>query len=590
MPPTKPPARGELRLALDSCAGALRSVAAFSAVLNLLVLVPSLYMLQVYDRVLASRNQTTLLMLTLMVLAAFAVSGLLEAVRGALLVRVGTRLDMQLNRRVYTAAFEDRLRGGGASASQALHDLATVRQFVTGQGLFAFFDAPWFPLYLALIAVFDPWLGLFAFGGALVLVALAVAGERASRRPLAEAGQLSVAAGQLASRQLRNAEVVEAMGMLPQMMERWWDLHARFLGLQVQASRRAGALQAAGKAARTALQSLVLALGAVLVLEGRMTAGMMVVASILVGRALQPVEQLIGAWRGVAGARAAWGRLAALLQAHPARPVPMQLPAPQGHVRLEGVAATPPGASLPALRGVSLALEPGDVLGVIGASGSGKSTLARLLVGVWPTAQGTVRLDGADVHQWNKADLGPAIGYLPQDIELFAGTVAENIARFGPVDAERVAEAARLAGVHELVLQLPQGYDTVLGDGGAGLAGGQKQRIALARALYGNPVLLVLDEPNSNLDDAGEQALVEAIVGLKRAGRTLVLVTHRSSVLGVTTKLLLLRQGQVEKFGPTATVLAELTTAQQKAQAATVRPGGAQRPAAIPPRLQGDAA
>jgi len=578
------PDRGELRLALDACVAAFRSVAAFSAIINLLVLVPSLYMLQVYDRVLASRNQTTLLMLTLMVLGAFVAMGLLEYVRSAILVRTGTRLDLQLNQRIYTASFEENLKGRPANAGQALQDLTTIRQFMAGGALFALFDAPWFPVYLAVIFLFNPWLGLFALAGSGVLVALAVANERLSRGLLEEASNQAVAAGHLASRNLRNAESIEAMGMLPQMMRRWHRLHVSFLSLQVRASQRAGAIQASTKSTRMALQSLVLAAGAVLVLQGQITAGMMVVASILMGRALQPVEQLVGVWRNLSSCRSAWRRVDDLLQSNPPRKSAMSLPRPKGQVVLEAVTAAAPGSKLPSVRSLALSLEPGDVLGVIGPSGAGKSTLARLLVGIWPAAHGTVRLDGADVYRWNKEELGPAIGYLPQDIELFAGTVSENIARFGEVDAQKVVAAARRAGVHELILQLPQGYDTVLGDSGAGLAGGQKQRIALARAMYGDPVLLVLDEPNSNLDDAGEQALVEAIVALRRTGATIVLITHRGSVLGVTTKLLLLRQGEREMFGPTAQVLADLTTLRQKAQAskeavapralAALRPGG----------------
>ena len=566
--------RGELRLALDSCRSAFRSVAVFSAIINLLLLVPSLYMLQVYDRVLASRNQTTLLMLTLIVVGALALMGVLEYVRSSMLVRVGTRLDVQLNRRVYTAAFEENLRGKGANAGQALQDLTTVRQFITGNGLFAFFDAPWFPVYLALIFLFNPYLGLFALAGTAVLITLAIVNEAVSRKALGEASDMAVAAGNMATRNLRNAEAIEAMGMLPQMMRRWYKLHASFLSMQARATQRSGAIQATTKGVRTALQSLVLGIGAVLVLEGKMTAGMMVVASILMGRTLQPVEQLIGTWRSWSGCRSSWRRLSELLHANPPRNSVMSLPAPQGRVTLEGVTAAAPGSTVPSVKNVSLSLVPGDVLGVIGPSGAGKSTLARLLVGIWPPAYGVVRLDGADVFRWNKDELGPSIGYLPQDIELFAGTVGENIARFGEVDPAKVVAAAKRAGVHELVLKLPKGYDTVLGDGGAGLAGGQKQRIALARAMYNDPALLVLDEPNSNLDDAGELALVDAIAELRKAGKTLVLITHRSSVLGVTSKLLLMRNGEAEMFGPTAKVLAELTTAQQKAAA---RPAGPTR-------------
>jgi ATP-binding cassette subfamily C exporter for protease/lipase len=564
--PTRPN-KGELAEALHAFRGAFVTACAFSAVLNLLMLAPSLYMLQVYDRVLASRNQTTLLMLTLMIVAAFAFMGILEFVRSMVLVRVGSRLDMRLNQRVYTAAFEQNLRQAGGNAGQALQDLATVRQFLTGNGLFAFFDAPWFPVNLAIIFLFSPQLGVFALCGTVVLVALAWLNESATRKTLAEAGALSVAANQQATNNLRNAEVIEAMGMLPNLITRWFALHGRYLQLQATASERAGIITAAAKFVRVAMQSLVLGFGALLVLDGQMTGGMMVVSSILMGRTLQPVEQLLGVWRNWSGTRGAWQRLQALLAANPSRRNAMKLPRPLGTLSVESVTAGPPGGSLATLRQVKFSLERGDVLGVIGPSGAGKSTLARLLVGVWPAATGTVRLDGADVYLWNKDELGPALGYLPQDVELFAGTIGENIARFGIVDPEKVVRAAKLCGIHELILQFPQGYDTPLGDGGSGLSGGQKQRIGLARAMYGDPSLLVLDEPNSNLDEPGERALVDAIVELRKEGRTIVLVTHRGSAIGVTNKLLVLRAGMVDMFGPTAKVLTDLTTAQQQLQA-----------------------
>ena len=517
--------------ALAGFRSAFRSVGVFSAVINLLMLVPSLYMLQVYDRVMTSQNETTLLMLTLMVLGAFLLQAGLEFVRSFMLVRVGAQLDMQLNQRIYTASFEQNLRRGGGNAGQALADLTTVRQFITGQGVFAFFDAPWFPIYLVVIFLFDWVLGVFAVCGVATLVVLAWANERVSRQPLAEANSMAVNAGQLANNNLRNAEVIEAMGMLPALMNRWFALHSRFLQLQADASEKAGIVMATTKFFRTALQSLILGVGALLALEGRITPGMMMVGSVLMGRALAPVEQLIGVWKTWASTRSAWQRLSELLAAHPPRRDTMSLPAPQGHLALDGVVAAPPGSPTPVIRQLSLQLPAGEVLGIIGPSGSGKSTLARLLVGVWPAAAGSVRLDGADVYQWNKAELGPHLGYLPQDIELFAGTVGENIARFGAVDAERVIEAARRAGVHDMVLRLPKGYDTPLRDGGEGLSGGQKQRLGLARALYGDPALVVLDEPNSNLDDAGEQALAAALQDLRQRGKTVVVISHRSSAI-----------------------------------------------------------
>ena len=561
--------KNEVAQALSDFKGAFRTVGIFSAIINLMLLVPSLYMLQVYDRVLASRNETTLLMLTVMVVGAYLFMSALEFVRSFVLIRVGAQLDMKLNRRIYTAAFEQNLRKAGGNAGQALQDLTTVRQFVTGNGLFAFFDAPWFPVYLVVIFLFSPVLGLFALCGTAVLIALAFVNEAVSRKPLADASTLAVNANNAATNNLRNAEVIEAMGMLPNMMTRWFKLHGRFLQLQAEASGKAGVVGAGTKFFRTSLQSLILGLGALLVLDGKITAGMMVVSSILMGRTLNPVEQLIGVWKSWASTRSAYGRLVELLDANPPRKTGMSLPKPIGLVALESVSAAPPGSTVAIIRNLSFSIMPGDVLGVIGPSGAGKSTLARLLVGVWPAAVGKVRLDGADLYQWNKDELGPSIGYLPQDIELFAGSVSENIARFGELDPEKVVVAAKLAGVHEMILQLRQGYDTPLGDSGAGLSGGQKQRIALARALYDDPSLLVLDEPNSNLDEAGEQALAAAVAAFRERGRTVVLISHRASALATTNKLLLLHEGTAQMFGPTAQVLTELSKLTAQAAKAT---------------------
>ncbi|MBC7415110.1 MAG: type I secretion system permease/ATPase, partial [Herminiimonas sp.] len=543
-----------------------RTVGVFSAIINLLMLVPSLYMLQVYDRVLPSRNDITLLMLTLMMLGAYLFMSALEFVRSFVLVRVGARLDMQLNKRVYTAAFEQNLKRSGGNAGQALQDLTNIRQFLTGNALFAFFDAPWFPIYLIVIFLFEPMLGIFALGGTVILVILAFVNEKVSKKPLSEANTMAIASSNLATNNLRNAEVIESMGMLPNLMHRWFKMHGKFLQLQAEASEKAGIVGAVTKFVQISLQSLVLGLGALLAVEGKITPGMMIAASILMGRALSPVQMVIGVWKQWASTRSAYERLSKLLTENPPRQAGMELPKPLGAISVEGVTAAPPGSPVAVLKGLSFAINPGDVLGVIGPSGSGKSTLARLLVGVWPSAVGKVRLDGADIFAWNKDELGPHIGYLPQDIELFGGTVSENIARFGDVDAEKVIQAAKRAGVHDLILHFPKGYDTVLGDGGGGLSGGQKQRIGLARAMYGDPSLIVLDEPNSNLDDVGEQALVTAVQDLRARGKTIVLITHRTSIIGTTNKLLLLRDGVAQMFGPTQDVINALNQQQLQAQ------------------------
>ncbi len=550
---------------------AFKTVGVFSAVTNLLMLTPSLYMLQVYDRVLPSRNNTTLLMLTMMMLAVYVVMSALEMIRSFVLIRIGAQLDMRINKRVYTAAFEQNLRAGGGNAGQSLQDLTNIRQFLTGSGVFAFFDAPWFPIYLVIIFLFNFSLGIFALCGTIVLIGLAFANEIVSRKPLAEANTMSIVSSNLATSNLRNAEVIEAMGMLPNLMARWFKLHRKFLELQAEASEKAGIVGAITKFTRVSLQSLILGYGGYLVIKGEITSGMMVVASILMGRALSPVEQLIAIWKNWSSTRSAYQRLNELLANNPARLPGMSLPKPIGQISVEGVTAAPPGVPFAVLKHVSFEVESGDVLGIIGPSGAGKSTLARLLVGIWPAAGGKVRLDGADVYQWNKDQLGPHVGYLPQDVELFSGTISENIARFGELNAEKVIEAAMRTGVHEMILHFPKGYDTMLGEGGAGLSGGQKQRIALARAMYDNPSLIVLDEPNSNLDEVGEQALVTAIADLRDQGKTIVLVTHRTSAIGVTNKLLLLREGVVQMFGPTNLVLAELAKAQAQQQSQSTR-------------------
>jgi ATP-binding cassette subfamily C exporter for protease/lipase len=583
--------KNEIIQALLTFKGTFRTIGVFSAIINVLLLAPSLYMLQVYDRVLASRNEITLLMLTLMMLGAYIFMGALELIRSFVLVRIGAQFDMKLNQRVYTAAFEQNLKRSGGNAGQALYDLTNIRQFLTGSALFAFFDVPWFPVYLAVIFMFEPSLGIFSLVGTIVLVILAIANEVVSKKPLAEANTMAIASSNLATNNLRNVEVIESMGMLPSLMGRWLKMHGKFLQLQAEASEKAGVVGAITKFVQVSLQSLVLGFGALLVLENKMTPGMMIAASILVGRALSPVQQVIGVWKTLSSTRSAYARLAALLNDNPPRQPGMALPAPQGGMTLEAVTAAPPGMMVPVLKGLNFAIMPGDVLGVIGPSGSGKSTLARLMVGVWPAAAGKVRLDGADIYQWNKDQLGPHIGYLPQDIELFGGTVSENIARFGDIDPDQVVRAAKSAGVHDMILRLPQGYDSRLGDGGAGLSGGQKQRLGLARALYGDPAFVVLDEPNSNLDDAGEQALVLAINELRQRGKTVILITHRTSVISVTNKLLLLRDGVAQMYGPTDQVLNAINQAnQQQLQTQQAQQLAAQQQAQLgQPQAQGQA-
>ncbi|SDR10613.1 ATP-binding protein HasD [Pseudomonas sp. UC 17F4] len=570
----------EVLQALKACRAGFANIGLFTAVINLLMLAPALYMLQVYDRVLSSGNEMTLLMLSLMVLGLFAFMGLLEWVRSLVVIRLGTQMDMRLNPRVFEAAYQASLAGHKGAANQVLSDLTTLRQFATGQALFAFFDAPWFPVYLLVMFLFSPWLGLMALVGAVLLTILAWVNERLTQAPFAEAGQLAQQAGQQAGANLRNAEVMEAMGMLAAVGQRWASLHHGFLLRQNLGSERTAAVTAVSKSLRLTLQSLVLGLGAWLAIEQLITPGMMIAGSILMARVLAPIDQLIAVWRQWGSARQAYERLHSLLSEQPPRALGMPLPAPSGRLLVEQLSALQPGTRKPCLANLGFELAAGDSLGIIGASGSGKSTLARLLVGAAIPAAGKVRLDGAELQQWDKGLLGAHIGYLPQDVQLFAGSIAENIARLGEVDSHQVVAAAQLAGVHELILKLPNGYDTQLGEGGAGLSGGQRQRIGLARALYGLPALIVLDEPNSNLDDFGERALLEAIRQVKAQQRTLILITHKSSLLAAVDKLLVLQNGQMQAFGPTARVLQDLQRSHKPAGIPTPAPTPALRSAA----------
>lgn len=547
----------DLQRALKACRGSFVSVGFFSMFINLLMLVPPLYMLQVYDRVIASRSEDTLLMLTLVVIFLFAVMGLLELVRSRILIRTGNRLDTLISERLYSAMFRRSVLTQGQQTAQPLSDLTNLRQFLTGNGLFAFFDAPWVPIYLAVLYLFHPWLGVFATCAGIILLTLAIANEKATKSILAEANSDHIKAQDLANSNLRNSEVLHAMGMLPGIMGRWANKHHEFLSKQSRASDRAGALTNASKVLRMLFQSMILGLGALLVLQGDMSPGMMIAGSILMGRSLAPIDQMIGSWKGFVSSRSAYKRLNELLEQIPEDQRRMSLPAPQGDLAIETVAAAPPGVRMATIRGINFSVTRGEHIGIIGPSAAGKSTLARVLLGIWPSQVGKVRLDGADITQWNRDELGPHIGYLPQDIELFDGTISENIARFGNVDADKVVAAAKKAGVHEMILQLPNGYDTYINAASGALSGGQRQRVGLARALYGDPVLIVLDEPNSNLDDSGERALGEAIRQLKAEGATLFVISHRQSVLKHVDKLLVLKDGQVSMFGPRDQVLAQ---------------------------------
>lgn len=527
--------------------------------INILMLVPVIYMLQVYDRVITSGSEETLLMITLIMVFLLSAMGSLEWVRSRILVRVAAKLDQLLSHRVFVASFKQSLFSGGRNNNaQCIQDLTGLRQFMTGNGLFAFFDAPWLPIYIAVMFAFHPWYGWVGVISAAVLGIMAVINEKATGKLLQEANKESSQANNAVSRTLANAEVIESMGMLDRVSDRWQQRQGKVVAWQAKASDKAAVITSMTKSFRIIVQSLILGLGAYLVIQQEITPGLVIAGSILLGRALAPIDQMIGAWKGFVVARTQYKRLDEVLKQIPADKETMSLPAPKGVVKAESVSVAPPGARSPVLQGVSFLAQPGEVWGILGPSAAGKSTLARALLGIWPTVGGKMRLDDADIFAWNRQELGDYIGYLPQDIELFDGTISENIARFGEVDADKVVTAAKSAGVHEMILSLGEGYDTVIGAGGVMLSGGQRQRIGLARALYGQPVLIVLDEPNSNLDDVGEKALAAAIAEAKARGATVFIITHRISVLSQVDKLMMIANGRLQLMGPRDEVLKKL--------------------------------
>ncbi len=537
----------------------------FSTLISLLALAPTVYMLEVYDRVVNSRSSMTLVMLTALIVLAYAIMELLEVVRSALMRAAGVQIDEALSKRVYDAMFQGFLKRQVGSSMQVLNDLKSVREFLANPALMAILEAPVALVALALIFAISPVLGYASLLGAVAQIGVAWMNERATRKPLGEANRSAVGAQQFAEASLRNAHVMESMGMLDAVHSRWQKRQREFLACQATASEGAGLWTAMSKAVQQVMSSLLLGLGAWLLLNNMLNGGssMMIIGSVLGGRVLAPLSQLVAQWNGVVNVRGAWDRLEALLAQVPAKPEAMPLPAPKGFLTVEGLMAGAPGQQVPIVRGVQFALSPGEVLAVVGPSASGKTTLARLLMGLWPSMGGKVRLDGADIHTWDKTELGPYLGYLPQGVELLDGTLAENITRFGDVDMVQVEAAARLVGLHDLIMSLPEGYNSPVGRDGAMLSGGQRQRVGLARALYGKPVFVVLDEPNSSLDEAGDLALANAITALKQLGTTFVVMTHRTSVLGVADKMLIMRDGAQQAFGPRDEVLAAL---QQKAK------------------------
>jgi PrtD family type I secretion system ABC transporter len=558
--PARPQASSELREALAACWHAFLAIGVMSGLINILYLTGSFYMLEIYDRVLPSRSIPTLVALSILALTLFAFQGALDVIRSRVLVRIAASLDERLSARVYDIMVQlplrSRLPGDGLAP---MRDLDQIRSFLVTTGPLALFDLPWMPVYLVICFLFHPWIGIAAVCGAALLTSLTFLSEFMTRKPSRMTMQHVGARNGLAEAGRRNAEVIRAMGMAPRMGKVWSDANTKYLSSQQQTSDVAGGLGAVSKVLRFALQSGILGLGAYLVIQQQATAGIIIASSILVARALAPVELAIGNWRGFVSARQSWRRLSDLLHATDQASVPMTLPAPKTNLVVENVIASPPGVQRIVVQDVTFTLKAGQGLGVIGPSASGKSSLARLIVGVWTPARGKVRLDGAALDQWSAAELGPHVGYLPQDVELFAGTVAQNIARFEPeAPSEAVIEAAQAAGVHDMIVRLPEGYDTQIGESGAVLSAGQRQRIALARALYRDPFLIVLDEPNSNLDSDGDKALTQAIMRARARGAIVIVVAHRPSALAGVDQVLAMMNGRAHALGPRDEVLAKL--------------------------------
>lgn len=546
--------------ALQSCRAAFTGVGLVSLVINALMLTGPLFMLQIYDRVLTSRSLPTLVALSGIVLGLYAFFGLLEGLRTRILIRIGAGLDTKLSGVTFEKSVTLPLLGGRrAERLEPMRDLDAVRQFLSGPGPSALFDMPWMPVYLAVIFLFHPVLGFVALGGALVMCVLIGLNELLARKPMAEASAQSMKRNALVEGARANAEAAAAMGMVTGLRARWLAENELFLTLQGKAADRAAVLGAIIKTFRFVLQSAILGIGAYLAMKDAITPGVMIAASIITSRAVAPVEQAVGQWRGFVGARQALKRLRQVLGGLDKAAPELELPLPTRSIDVVGASVTAPGLTAPIVQNVSFQLKAGEALGIIGSSGSGKSTLGRALVGVWPAARGIVRLDGSDLNHWDAERLGKSIGYLPQDVQLFAGTIAENIARFQPEwSTADVMKAADLANAHELIARMPEGYDTQVGEGGAILSGGQRQRIALARALYGDPFLVVLDEPNSNLDAEGEAALTDALRTLRSNGCAVIVIAHRPSAIAAVDTLLFLADGQVGAYGPRDEVLAKV--------------------------------
>lgn len=546
----KRPEKNELLETLFSYKKIFYWILLFSALINFILIIPAIYMFQIYDSVLTSRSVETLLVLTFIAVFFYLVMGFLEWSRSQILVRLSNDFDNRLSHRTFQSSFSAIINSGSTAPAQHFNDLTTLRQFLTGVGVFAFFDAPWSFIYLIIIFMIHPILGIFSLIALIVIFSTAFWSEYLTKKPIQEANKAYQSANVFLQTSFRNAEVIEAMGMHENIRKKWRDRYDKVMALQTDASEKAGRVQGVNKFIRISAQSVILGLGAYLAIDNIITPGMMIMASILMGRALSPVDMAVATWKQFVSVRQSYTRLEELFTTYPPPEKKLPLPIPSGKLKVENAVVVPPGSNKEILRSLDFEANPGEIIAIIGPTASGKSSLAKTIVGIWKPVIGSIRLDGADLNLYNKDQLGRYIGYMPQDIEILSGTVAENIARFGEINMELVIKAAMIAGVHEMILSFPNGYETDVGEGGSFLSGGQRQRIALARAIYGEPVFIVLDEPNSNLDEQGEMALMRALMILKKMNKTVFIISHKVNILSIVDKIMLIDKGSIQLFGP----------------------------------------
>lgn len=550
--------KDELREVLKKFKKTFIHIGIFSFFINLLVLAAPMYMLAVYDVVMPSKSIDTLIFVTIVTIIFFIGMGLLDYVRNKILIVVSNKMDALVNEKIYNAAFELALKYPGKNTSQPMNDLNKIKAFLSGNAILSFFDVPWFPIYIIIMFLFDPIYGLYGIGATIIIFTLTYVNSLVTKKHLEHSIKAKNKSDNFLINQLRNAEVVEAMGMRKVLFKQWMKHYYDFLKAHTEAGGKSALYTNLSKTFRMMSSSLMYGVGATLAILGHISPGMIIAGAVLLGRALAPITQLTATWKIFVEAKVAYKRLNDLLNEFPQNDKKLPLPEPKGRIDLKGVVTIPPMSQNPVLKNVSMTIMPGECIGLIGPSGSGKTSLAKTILGLWPVAAGEVRIDGAEISQYNREELGKHIGYLPQDIELFEGSIAENIARFQEADPTEIIEAAKMAEVHDLILKLPNGYETKIGPGGANLSGGQKQRIALARALFRKPKIIILDEPNSNLDDLGEQALLKALIKLKGES-TIIIISHKVNILKIVDKLAVLKEGMLSMYGPRDAVLEALS-------------------------------